>query len=70
MKKLLIGFIAGIILVLVFTSQLIFANIYNSFDCDKRWKESQYTAKYDLYAGCLVSKNGTDFTPERVIREF
>ena len=70
MIKLIIGFFIGTILVSGLCANLIFANIYNSFDCEKRWKESQYTAKYDLYAGCLVSKNGTDYTPERVIREF
>lgn len=69
-KKLCIAFICGFVLMLLLTHNLIFAYIYNSFDCHKRWSKSQYKTRYDLYAGCLVSKDGKDFTPERVIREF
>lgn len=51
------------------TWDLVIAKMYNSYNCSKRWNKSNYTSKYDNYAGCLISKDNKNFTPERTIRE-
>lgn len=68
-KKIAITFVIAFIMGLAVNVNLMAAYVYNSFDCYKRWSSSSYSSSYDLYAGCLVTKNGTDFVPERVIRE-
>ena len=68
-KLTLYAFLVGFGISLFMLSDLWVANLYNKFNCYKAWRSSSYESRYDLYSGCMVSKDGVSYTPERFVRE-